>query len=101
MHQKGRKKLKRQEKKQSFDMEASSEAGGNGGEALAKDAMPALYKQLTDITKEIRELKEETKNDITALDTSFKQDFASFKEDVHNRLKGKQRLTTGTEEKSK
>jgi len=42
---------------------------------------------LTDITKEIRELKEEIKNDITALDTSFKQEFANFKGDVNNRLK--------------
>lgn len=68
-------------------MEASSEAGGNGGEALAKDATPALHKYLSDITKEIRELKEEMKNDITALDTSFKQEFANFKEDVNNKLK--------------
>ena len=42
---------------------------------------------MTDITKEIRELKEEIKNDITALDTSFKQEFANFKGDVNNRLK--------------
>ena len=68
-------------------MGASSEAVANGTEALAKDATPALYKYLTDITKEIRELKEEIKNDITALDTSFKQEFANFKGDVNNRLK--------------
>ena len=68
-------------------MEASGEAGGNGGGALAKDDPSALYKYLTDITKEIRELKEEMKNDITALDTSFKQEFANFKEDVNNKLK--------------
>ena len=68
-------------------MEAGGEAGGNGGEALAKDDTPAIYKYLTDITKEIRELKGEMKNDITALDTSFKQEFANFKEEVNNRLK--------------
>ncbi|KAE8291543.1 hypothetical protein D5F01_LYC08898 [Larimichthys crocea] len=64
-------------------MEASGEAADNGGEALAEDVTPALHKYLMDITKEIRELK----NDITALNTSFKQDFASFKEDVYNKLK--------------
>ncbi|KAM7378693.1 hypothetical protein PAMP_004299 [Pampus punctatissimus] len=35
------------------------------------------------MTKEIRELK----NDITALNTSFKQEFANFKEEVYNKLK--------------
>ncbi|TKS92538.1 hypothetical protein D9C73_027476 [Collichthys lucidus] len=64
-------------------MEASGEAADNGGQALAEDVTPALHKYLTVITTEIRELK----NDITALNTSFKQEFASFKEDVYTKLK--------------
>lgn len=56
-------------------------------EAVAQGDNSALLNHLTDITKEIHELKEELKREITSLESSFKQEFVSFKEDVSNKLK--------------
>ncbi|KAM7392208.1 hypothetical protein PAMP_022837 [Pampus punctatissimus] len=61
--QKGRKTLKTQEK--TNVMEVRGETGDDGSEAATEDVTPALHKYLSDMTKEIRELK----NDITALNT--------------------------------
>lgn len=44
-----------------------------------------LYRCLADIMKEICELKDNMKNDLKALNSSFRQEFASFKEDVNNK----------------
>lgn len=42
---------------------------------------------MANITKEIRELKDNMKNDLKALNTSFRAEFANFKEDVNNKLR--------------
>ena len=81
--------MKAQEKTAKLFSEENSEReeGTGDGAAIAQGDTSTLYKYLTDIAKEIRELKEEMKNNITSLDTSFKQEFSSFKQDVNNKLK--------------
>lgn len=68
-------------------METSAPGEESSAEAAAREETPELYRCLADITKEIRELKGDMKNGLKALNSSFRQEFASFKEDVNNKLR--------------
>ncbi len=69
-------------------MNANSVEGENSDSAGANDR--AVHKGLKEITQEIGELKQAMKNDLTAFrddfNTNFRQEFASFKEDVTSKL---------------
>lgn len=78
--------MKSQYIKQKPILEASGEAEENGGDEEALGDMTTLYKYLTDLTKEICELKVEMKN-VMSLHTSFKQEFTNFAEEVNIKLK--------------
>lgn len=71
---------KRHEKKESREKMADNEddsTQGNNSE---------LLKHLSNICKEIRDLKEEIKRNMTTLESSFKEEFNRFKDDVNGKL---------------